>query len=82
MKNKKDKTITSEELDQKFENGEDVSEFFDWNNVTKTINVDMPTWMIKGLDHESKRQGISRQALIKTWLARKLDILSEKKKAV
>jgi hypothetical protein len=83
MKSRKEtKPITAEELDKKLEAREDVSDYFDWNNATKTVNVDMPVWMIKGLDHESKRQGISRQALIKTWLAAKLDFLAEKKKVV
>ena len=84
MKTKKinPKAISGAELDRKIESGENIDEYFEWSQTTKTVNVDMPVWMIKDLDKESKRQGISRQALIKTWLATKLDALNEKKKAV
>lgn len=42
---------------------------------TKRVNVDIPVWAIKELDKESDRRGITRQALIKTWLIDKIDAL-------
>ena len=42
---------------------------------TKRVNVDIPVWAIKELDRESDRRGITRQALIKTWLIDRLDAL-------
>lgn len=66
--------LTSKELDQKFdENEEDILDDFDVVNVIKRVNVDFPLWMVKALDQESKRLGIGRQALIKTWIAAQLD---------
>ena len=66
--------LTSRELDQKFdENEEDILDDFDVVNVIKRVNVDFPLWMVKALDQESKRLGIGRQALIKTWIAAQLD---------
>ena len=42
---------------------------------TKRVNVDIPVWAIKELDRESDRRGITRQALIKTWLIDKIDAM-------
>jgi len=72
------KRISAAELDEKFDNGEDISEYFDWSTArrpnleAKRVNVDFPTWMVNGLDREARRLGITRQALIKTWIAEKL----------
>lgn len=72
------KRISATELDKKFDDGEDMSEYFDWSTARrpnlepKRVNVDFPTWMVDGLDREARRLGITRQALIKTWIAEKL----------
>ena len=47
----------------------------DW---TKRLNLDIPIWAVNELDREAKRRGISRQALIKTWLIDQLDTIREK----
>ncbi|MDY6903460.1 MAG: CopG family transcriptional regulator [Thermodesulfobacteriota bacterium] len=39
------------------------------NQELKRANVDFPVWMIKSLDKEAKRLGVSRQSIIKIWLA-------------
>lgn len=41
----------------------------------KRVNVDIPIWAIKELDKEASRRGITRQALIKTWLIDRIDNL-------
>ncbi len=70
--------ITVEELDRMFDDGEDVEEFFDWSKATrpnlvpKRVNVDFPTWIVTALDREAQRIGITRQALIKSWIADRL----------
>jgi hypothetical protein len=72
------KAITAAELDEKFDNGEDVSEYFDWskarrpNQEPRRVNVDFPAWMVRGLDKEAGRLGVTRQSLIKMWIAEKL----------
>lgn len=68
----KTKKITAEEFDRKFDAGEDISEYLDWDNAIKKVNVDFPIWMVKALDHESTRLGIPRQAVIKTWISDRL----------
>ena len=38
----------------------------------KRVNVDFPGWMVDSLDREARRMGVTRQSLIKLWLADKL----------
>jgi len=39
----------------------------------KRVNVDFPTWMIESLDKEASRLGVTRQSIIKVWLAERLE---------
>lgn len=74
----KSRTITAEELDKKFDDGEDISEYMDWSKATrpnlelKRVNVDFPQWVVNGLDREAERLGVTRQSLIKIWIAERL----------
>ena len=67
------------ELDQRFDAGEDISEVVDWdsarriNHAPRRVNVDFPAWMVASMDKEADRLGISRQALIKVWIAERLE---------
>lgn len=75
-------TITTEELDARFDAGEDVSAFFDWSKAErpgrgqKRVNVDLPAWMVAAMDREATRIGITRQSLIKVWFDTMLRNLS------
>lgn len=77
MKKKKD-TINAEELDRRFDDGEDFSKYLDWSKATrpgleqKRVNVDLPVWMISSLDREAKRVGVTRQSIVKVWLSERL----------
>ncbi len=75
------KKIKDIELDKKFDDGEDISEFIDIDNPIKRVNVDFPIWMLDRLDEEAKRLGINRQALIKTWLNQVLEKKENSKKS-
>jgi len=75
------KTITAKEFDKKFDNGEDISEYLDFskatrpnilNTNTKKINVDFPEWIIESLDKAAKKIGVTRQSIIKVWIAERL----------
>ena len=76
------KKITAKELDEKFDNGEDITEYLDLssarrpNQEVRRVNVDFPEWVIESLDQEAKRLGISRQALVKVWIAERVDQLA------
>ena len=39
----------------------------------KRVNVDFPTWMIDSLDREASKLGVTRQSVIKIWLAERLE---------
>ena len=70
-------------LDKKFDdNKEDILDEFDLskarrpNQEQKRVNVDFPTWMISSLDKEAKHLGVTRQSIIKVWLAERLEKLA------
>jgi len=72
--------MRAEEFDKKFDsNQEDIVEHLDLstlrrpNQETKSIQIDVPMWMIKSIDQEAKHIGISTQAVIKRWLAERID---------
>ena len=72
------KQISAEEFDRMFDDSEDVSDYVDWSsaeriNTPKRVNVDIPIWMIRRLDTHATMRGVSRQALIKMWLADRLE---------
>lgn len=75
----KQKTIKAEDFDVMFDSGEDVSEYLDFSkakrpgHVPKRVNVDFPTWMVEALDREAQRIGVTRQSIIKVWLAERLE---------
>ena len=45
------------------------------NREQKRVNVDFPTWMIESLDNEAARLGVTRQSIIKVWLAERIENL-------
>ena len=77
----KNRTITSKEFDEKFDRGEDISEYLDFskairpnalNTNTRKVNIDFPEWIIEALDKEAKKIGVTRQSIIKVWIAQRL----------
>lgn len=66
----KSKMITAKEFDRKFERGEDIFPYLDFDKavVVRRVNVDFPAWMIEALDQEALKLNISRQAVIKMWI--------------
>ncbi len=73
------KAITAEEFDRRFDDGEDMSDFLDWSRArrpgleSKRVNLDMPQAMVAKLDSHARKRGVTRQALIKMWLADRLE---------
>jgi hypothetical protein len=43
------------------------------NQEQKRVNVDFPIWMVEFLDKEAARLGVTRQSIIKVWLAERLE---------
>jgi hypothetical protein len=66
-------------FDRKFDSGGKILDQVDLSKArrvgtdAKRVNVDFPAWMVDSLDREARRLGVTRQSLIKLWLADKLD---------
>ncbi len=71
--------MKAEEFDQRFDRGEDVTSALDLADARRPgyeqrrVNVDFPVWMIESLDREAKRLGVTRQSIIKVWIAERLE---------
>ncbi|PHS23427.1 MAG: CopG family transcriptional regulator [Methylophaga sp.] len=72
--------MKAKEIDKKFDdNKEDILDAFDLskarrpNQEQKRVNVDFPTWMVTSLDKEARHLGVTRQSIIKVWLAERLE---------
>jgi hypothetical protein len=71
--------MKAKDFDKKFEDGRDITAHLDLNEARRPaqeirrINVDVPNWMVTGLDREAARLGIPRQSVIKFWIAERLD---------
>ena len=67
------------EFDNKFDAGEDITEHLDVAAARRPlrkqrrVNVDFPTWMVESLDREAQRLGVTRQSIIKIWIAERLE---------
>lgn len=75
--------MKAKELDHRFGAGEDVSDQVVFEQARKPnhqqrVNVDFPVWMVQALDQEARRVGVTRQSIIKIWLAERLEQLEKK----
>jgi len=65
-------------FDKKFDDGESILNDLDLSQARrpaeeqKRINMEIPVWMLAALDREAKRLGVTRQSIIKIWLAERL----------
>lgn len=73
MKKASAKKITAREFDRLAdEGGEALHSHIEWGKgkvsapKVRRVNVEFPEWVIRRLDDEATRRGITRQALIKT----------------
>ena len=72
--------MKASEFDQKFDDGvEDIIGDLDMTTATpplkeaRRVNVDFPVWMVESLDREASRLGVTRQSIIKVWIAERLE---------
>lgn len=74
--------MKAHEFDAKFEGEDDVLVDLDLSQANrpmlkqKRVNVDFPVWMLESLDREASRIGVTRQSIIKIWLAERLESVS------
>jgi len=70
--------MKAKDFDRKFDRGESVLSELDLSKANRPdqeqrrVNVDFPTWMIQSLDKEARRLGVTRQSIIKVWIAERL----------
>ena len=71
--------MKAKKFDADFDSGVDVTDALDLTSIRrplqeqKRVNVDFPIWMIESLDREASRLGVTRQSIIKVWLAERLE---------
>jgi hypothetical protein len=72
---------TAEELDRRFDEGEDVESLgFDLSKAKRPglkiqrTTLDLPAHMLDKLDRQAALRGVTRQSLIKMWLYEKLEL--------
>ena len=71
--------MKDKKFDADFDSGNNVIDALDLAKARrplreqKRVNVDFPAWMIESLDKEASRVGVTRQSIIKMWLAERLE---------
>lgn len=71
--------MKARKFDKDFDNGDSVIAALDLSKARrpaqkqKRVNVDFPIWMVESLDREADRLGVTRQSVIKVWLAERLE---------
>lgn len=83
------KAITSDQLEEMLDNGEDILSYVDLGNpvverhppLEKRITLTMPAWMVSELDEEAAELAISRNAVVNTWIADRLRTMQRRENA-
>ena len=71
--------MKAKQFEQQFDEGVDLTVSLDLSKAKRVlqeqrrVNVDFPTWMIDSLDREASKLGVTRQSVIKVWLAERLE---------
>ena len=71
--------MKARDFERKFDRGEDITSHLEIAGARRPgeqqrlVNVDFPTWMIESLDREARRLGVTRQSIIKLWIAERLE---------
>lgn len=71
--------MKAKSFDRKFDENKDITDDLDLatrrrpTQEQRRVNVDFPAWMIESLDSEASRLGVTRQSIIKVWIAERLE---------
>ena len=71
--------MKAKDFEKQFDEDIDITQSLDLSKARrilqeqKRVNVDFPTWMIESLDREAGKLGVTRQSIIKVWLAERLE---------
>ena len=70
--------MTAEEFDRHFDEGGEILSMMDLSKAhspgqdIKRVNVDFPLRILGSLDQHAARMGVTRQSVIKVWIAERL----------
>ncbi len=76
--------MKAKKFEQQFDEGVDITASLDLSKAKrvlqeqKRVSVDFPTWMVDSLDREASKLGVTRQSVIKVWLAERLEATASK----
>ncbi|MDL1872651.1 CopG family transcriptional regulator [Deltaproteobacteria bacterium PRO3] len=76
MKKASKKPKNAQEFDAYFEEN-DIADLLD--TKTKRVNIDFTPMVLKRIDLKARELGLTRQALIKYWIAERLDLIPSRK---
>ena len=77
--------MKARDFEQAFGEGADLTASLDLSSAKrvlqtqKRVNVDFPTWMVDSLDREASKLAVTRQSVIKVWLAERLEASASKR---
>ncbi|MCA1957679.1 MAG: BrnA antitoxin family protein [Nitrospira sp.] len=70
--------MKAKDLDKMFDDRKDITPHLALSKARRPgheqrrVNVDFPSWMIESLDAQASRLGVTRQSVIKLWIAERL----------
>ena len=76
--------MQAKKFEQQFDEDVDITASLDLSKARrmmqaqKRVSVDFPTRMIESLDREASKLGVTRQSVIKAWLAERLETTASK----
>jgi hypothetical protein len=80
--------MKAKNFEQQFDDGVDLTASLDLSKAKRIlqnqrrVNVDFPTWMIDSLDREASKLGVTRQSIIKVWLAERLEATAARERGL
>jgi hypothetical protein len=72
--------MKAEQLDEIFDRGDDITPYLDLSTLHRPnleqqrVDLDLPLWMIQGLDRQADLIGVTRQSIIKVWLSERINL--------
>ncbi|THJ21442.1 MAG: CopG family transcriptional regulator [Nitrospira sp. CG24E] len=70
--------MKAKNLEKMFDEGKDITSHLALSKTRRPgheqrrVNVDFPNWIIESLDAQASRLGVTRQSIIKMWIAERL----------
>ncbi|MEE4359197.1 MAG: hypothetical protein V2I97_22195 [Desulfococcaceae bacterium] len=74
--------MKAEKLDELFDAGEDITPHLDLSTKDRPghkhirFYIDFPEWMTDCIDRQADMIGVTRQTLIRSWIAERLGVIS------